>query len=126
MTVDLSWANHPVLLAVHILAVFRLTRLVVADAMPFGVLRARALDALEMRTPWSRKPWAQLTSAETRRHKAFDGMHPLAYLITCYWCVGLYLSVLVTLLASTGPWWWWAAVPLAMSAGIGLLANLSD
>lgn len=123
---NLDWALNPTALLVNILATFRLTRFIVQDAMPFGALRARALDALEMRTPWYHKRWADLTAAEVRRQKAFDGLHPLAYLITCYWCAGLYLSVLVVTLASTGTWWWWAAVPLAASAAIGLLANLSD
>jgi len=123
---SLDWINTPMLFVINMLAAFRLTRLVVADAIPFGTLRQRLMDHLEARTPWGRKPWPQLTRTETRAHGVYDGLHPLAYLVSCYWCAGLYMAVLTSLLASTGDWWWWAATPLAASAAIGLLANLDD
>lgn len=121
---DLEWTSHPLLLVVNMLAAFRLTRFIVADAVPLGPLRAKVRDALNLRAPWSQKPWPQLTEPERRRHQVYDGEHPLAYLLTCYWCAGLYVSVTVALLASTGPWWTWVAAPLALSAAVGLLAAL--
>lgn len=123
---SLDWINEPragITLIVTMLAAFRLTRFIVADALPFGVLRDRVRENLNERTPWARKPWAQLTYAETRRHKVFEGEHPLAYLFTCYWCAGLYVSVACVLLASTGAWWLWAAIPLAVSAVVGILGT---
>jgi hypothetical protein len=123
VTVSLQWINTPVGLLVTMLAAFRLTRVIVSDPFPLGVLRARAVETLGARTPWERKPWESLTEAEKRRHRVFEGHHPLAYLITCYWCAGLYVSVACFLLACTGPWWMWAATPLAVSAVVGLLGT---
>lgn len=120
---DLGWINNAGAFIVTVLAAFRLTRLVVADGVPFGLLRDRAREALNERTPWAKKPWAQLAPAEVRRHRVFEGEHPLAYLLTCYWCAGIYVSVACFLLACTGTWWLWAATPLAISAVVGLLGT---
>ena len=139
---DLEWATHPTVLLVNMLAAFRLTRIVVADAFPLGPIRLRF-------TNWANERWEPLQNylrkdeavrlepdgvdtprgvspADVRKVKAYDFTAPLAYLATCYWCAGLYVSVVVALLASTGPWWTWAAVPLAVSATVGILANFSD
>lgn len=119
----LEWLNTPVGLIVTMLAAFRVTRVIVADAFPFGTLRARAVEVLNARSPWERRPWVQLTDAEKRRHRVFEGNHPLSYLLTCYWCAGLYVSVACVLLACTGGWWLWVAAPLAVSAVVGLLGT---
>lgn len=118
---SLDWLNTPVGLIVTMLAAFRLTRVVVADAFPLGVLRARTVEALNARTPWETTMWEQLTEAQKRRHRVFEGQHPAAYLVTCYWCAGLYVSVACFLLACTGGWWFWITTPLAVSAVVGLL-----
>lgn len=123
---SLQWLQGPaggLTLIVTMLAAYRLTRVIVADVVPLGVLRDRVRENLNERTPWARKPWAQLTYAETRRHKVFEGEHPLAYLLTCYWCAGLYVSLACVLLACTGQWWLWVATPLAVSAVVGLLGT---
>jgi hypothetical protein len=130
VTVTLVWATHPLLLLINILAAFRITRLVVADAFPLGEQRARFRDWANQRWGPYRRTYApepddtEPTARDARLLQVFDGDAPLAYLLTCYWCAGLYVSVLVALLASTGTWWLWLAVPLALSAAIGLLAAL--
>lgn len=123
---SLQWLQGPaggLTLIVTMLAAFRLTRVIVADAFPFGVFRGRIVDRLNERTPWANKPWTQLTDGERRRHMAFEGNHPAAYLLTCYWCAGLYVSTACVLLACTGQWWLWVAMPLAVSAVVGLLGT---
>jgi hypothetical protein len=130
--VDLDWVNNPWLVAVNLLAAFRLTRLVIADAFPFGPLRLRITDwATERWTPGIKMTSGSivdnpLTEADQRAWTAYDGTAPLAYLVTCPWCVGPYVSVIVALLASTGGWWTYPAAVLASSAVIGLLATLTD
>lgn len=127
---DLEWINNPWLVAVNLLAAFRITRLVVTDAFPLGVLRGRVID-------WAQEHWRpgkafhnlgaeSMTDRERRQFHAYDGDAPLAYLVTCPWCVGPYVSVLVAVLASTGVWWLYPAGVLAASAVIGLLATLTD
>lgn len=131
---DLDWVSNPWLVAVNVLAAFRITRLVVADAFPFGPLRLKISD-------WANDRWGPLqrvlakdrTLADTKvragdstKVAAYDGTAPLAYLVTCPWCVGLYVAVLVAVLASTGTWWLYPAGVLAASAVIGLLATLTD
>lgn len=131
---DLEWINNPWLVAVNLLAAFRITRLVVADAFPFGPLRLRLSD-------WANDRWgplqrvlakdktlaaANLRTGDTTKVAAYDGAAPLAYLISCPWCAGPYVSVAVALLASTGAWWTYPAAVLAASAVIGLLATLTD
>lgn len=121
---DLEWTSHPLLLVVNMLAAFRLTRFIVADAFPFGVQRQRFVEwATDRWTPTKARP-SEHTDRDRRRLNVYEGYAPLAYLLTCYWCAGLYVSVTVALLASTGPWWTWVAVPLALSATVGLLAAL--
>lgn len=125
---SIEWTTHPLLVVVNVLAAFRITRFIVADAFPFGPLRQRFTD-------WANQRWGplqaivgrnsrELTYREQVRVQAYEHTAPLAYLLACYWCAGLYVSVVVTLLASTGLWWVWVAAPLALSAAIGLLAAL--
>lgn len=126
---DLGWITNPWLVAINLLAAFRITRLVVADAFPFGPLRLRVSD-------WANERWAPLQRVlgkntevqpgDNVKVTAYDGNAPLAYLITCPWCAGPYVSVAVALLASTGTWWVYPAAVLAASAVIGLLATLTD
>lgn len=137
---SLDWINNPWLIAVNVLASFRITRLVVADAFPFGPLRLRISD-------WANDRWGPLQrlnrasvrlqpddvevpqptrAGDARKLMAYDGTAPLAYLVSCPWCAGPYVSVIVALLASTGTWWTYPAAVLATSAVIGLLATLTD
>lgn len=131
---SLDWTNNPWLIAVNVLAAFRITRLIVADAFPFGPLRLRISD-------WANDRWGplqrvlakdkvlattNLRSGDVIKVTAYDGAAPLAYLITCPWCASPYVAVAVALLASTGTWWVYPAAVLAVSAIVGLLATLTD
>ena len=131
---DLEWTRHPLLLAVNLLAAFRITRLLVTDAFPFGPLRLRFGD-------WATERWAPLQRVlakdrslddaavrpgDTAKVSAYDGVAPLAYLLTCPWCAGVYVSAAVAVLASTGAWWLYPAGVLAASAVVGLLAAITD
>lgn len=126
---DLQWALDPTALLVTMLAAYRLTRFIVADAFPLGVARDRFRQ-------WANEQWGpyrrtyqpepddhEPTGEDARALRVYDGDAPLAYLVTCYWCTGLYVSVSCVLLASTGAWWLWVAVPLAVSAVVGLLGT---
>lgn len=125
---NLDWVQHPALLVINLLAAFRLTRLVVEDAFPFGVLRGRLRDWANDR--WKPGRWARgqvldhsdLTDTERRQLVAYDHTAPLAYLATCYACMSVWISGAVAVLASTGPWWTWVAAPLAFSTVAAFLA----
>jgi hypothetical protein len=134
VTVDLGWTSNPWLVAINVLATFRITRLLVADAFPFGALRLRLTD-------WANDRWGPLQrvlakdksltattlqAGDTTKVAAYDGTAPLAYLITCPWCASPYVAVAVAALASTGAWWVYPAAVLAVSAIVGLLATLTD
>lgn len=124
---NLDWVQHPALLVINLLAAFRLTRLIVEDAFPFGVLRGRLID-------WANEQWkpgrfvrgevlaSELTDSERRKVTAYDHTAPLAYLATCYACMSVWISGAVAVLASTGPWWTWVAAPLAFSTVAAFLA----
>lgn len=137
---SLGWINTSVGLIVTMLAAFRITRSLVEDAFPFGVLRSRFVEWANGRWAAGRADFDQgrdvvdpggsgltfphpPTAAERRQYDVYDGMAPLAYLVTCYWCTGVYVSVGCVLLASTGGWWMWAATPLAVSGVVGLLGT---
>lgn len=123
---DLALLTNPVLLVINALAVFRLTRLVVDDAFPLGVLRQRVIDWMDDRRPdWMGRP-SQHTDAQRRRINVYSGQHPISYLVTCPWCVSIYVGAAVAALAATGLWWLWIAVPLALSAVTGVLASITD
>lgn len=86
----------PLLLTLDALAVFRLTRLVTEDHLPFGPLR----DRLNRRDP--------------------DSL--AAELVSCPWCVSMYAAMLVLGLHAVLPHAWpYAAAVLAFSAITGLL-----
>lgn len=130
MTVDLSWVTSPILVIVNALAATRLAILVTRDAFPLGGLRLRFTD-------WANERWGPLQrstgplgavapASDAVKLNAYDGTAPLAYLVSCPWCVSMYLAPIVTVLASTGTWWLWAAVPLALSAVAGTVATLTD
>lgn len=86
----------PFLLLLDALAVYRLTRLVTEDHLPFGPLR----DRLERERP--------------------NGL--LTELVSCPWCVSIYSGALVLGLHALLPGVWpYAAAVLAFSAATGLL-----
>lgn len=121
---------HPLWLVVNALAAFRLTRLLVVDAVPFGLLRTRISD-------WAIDRWepgrlfgtgAPMTTRQRQAYRAFEGQPPLAYFVSCSWCVGMYVGVPTAVVAVAVPTavWVWLAVPLAFSAVTGLLSHAAD
>ncbi len=123
---DLALLTHPVLLVVNALAVARLAILITRDSFPFGVLRERVRDWGNGRTAWMTKPSLQRSARERQRMTAYDGQHPVAYLVGCPWCVSMWLAPAVAVLAATGTWWLWISIPLAFSAVAGVLATITD
>lgn len=90
-------------LAIFPLTAFRLTVLLTRDSFPPAVwLR----DTVQQK--WSTKWWAPL--------------------VDCPWCSGFWISVGVTLLGTSpvASIFQWVALPLAMSAVAGLLADLGE
>lgn len=93
-------AADPVALALDALAAFRLTRLIVDDAIidaPRDAIHAR----LDRGGPVAAK---------------------IAEGLDCYWCVGLWVAVAVAAGRSTAAWRA-ARYPLALSAATGILAG---
>lgn len=95
---SLGWLHDPVLLIVYALTSFRLTRLWTLDSLP-PLPRLRYAARLR----WGSRAWVEL--------------------MDCPWCAGFWISLGVTLLASSPvePAFRWVAVPLALSAVVGLL-----
>jgi len=110
----------PVELAVDVLATYRLTRLATADVIsePLrqAVLRRVGLSA----SGDPNTPAEALVAAE-------DDPPPLATLVTCRWCAGIWIAAGVGLARSVAPQAWSpVARALALSAGAVLLARLED
>lgn len=85
---------------VYALAAHRLTRLATHDSLP-PVVRVREY----VLNRWGDNPWSELA--------------------VCPWCMGFWVSVGTTIVASTpvDMVYQWVAVPLAMSTVIGLVAS---
>lgn len=93
-----AWLDDPALLVVYALAVYRLTRLVTADELTAN-LRERVLVRAQ-------------------------GRPMLAYLVTCPWCISIWIAAAWVLLATLAPpVAWFAGAVLAFSAIAGLLAG---
>lgn len=115
---SLAWTTSPLWLIVNALVAYRLTRLWTEDSLPpLPRLRWRIRHHLEVRL--SRRD--QDTREDWIR---YYGGHPLEPLLDCAWCAGFWISLAVFLAASLIPLTIWAflAVPLALSAVVGLLA----
>ena len=88
----------PFLLFLDALAVYRITRLITEDHLPFGPLRDRVQGR-----------WANSLLAEW---------------FVCPWCSGMTVAVAVLLLHAGFPAWWpYVAAALALSAITGLLSS---
>jgi hypothetical protein len=118
--VNLAWVHDPVALVLTMLAAFRLTRLLIDDPFPLGMMRQRLDEWADDR---AKRP-SEMTDRDRRRSQLYEGEQPVTYLLGCYWCAGFWVSTGCAALASTGPWWLWAATPLAVSAGVGLLSTI--
>lgn len=141
---NLTWTTQPLMLLITSLAAFRLTRLWVDDMLP---PMPRIRKWIDSNTGWwslmygtlgrfdKRHPGAlsdaeqdqrdQLITKAERRIELYHGEPAAGYLITCYWCSGFWIGLLVFLAASLLPSTAWTivAVPLALSATTGLIAG---
>lgn len=96
---SLAWVPS-VWALVYLLAAYRLTRLWTRDSLPpLPAFRQYVL------TRWGTRPWSEL--------------------VDCPWCSGFWISLGVVLVASSpaAPVFQWVAVPLAISAVVGLIAS---
>lgn len=143
---NFEWINSPLWLIINALAAYRLTRLWVSDAIPpLPRLRLWIEDrASDLWGPNRRKAaslqkdpvgryeeypgGSDQREADEKTRRLYDHTPPLAYLVTCYWCSGFWISLFVVLLASLLPPVVWAipAAALAFSAVVGLLASITD
>ncbi len=141
---DLAWVTHPAWLAVNALAAFRLTRLWVADMLPPlprirryietratarwepEHAKARSDDYVYDPDPGPKPPESDHKLVDT--WQLYGGQAPLAYFVTCPWCSGFWISLIVFLLATLFPpaVWAFVAVPLAFSAVAGLLHQATE
>lgn len=88
---------------VYTLAAYRVTRLITRDSLPpIAALRDTVLNR------WGHNPWSEL--------------------IVCPWCMGFWVSAGAVAVASTPAHMIgrWLAIPLAMSAVVGLLASRDE
>lgn len=123
---SLDWTTSPLWLAINALAAYRLTRLWVTDMLPPLPRVRRAVEA------WAHQRWETRGLTDNYEHGSvwmvYAGMPPLAYLVTCAWCSGYWISLAVFLFATLFPTAVWAflAVPLAFSAVVGLLHTAAE
>jgi len=101
--VTLAWVHDPAWLVIYALAAFRITVLWTRDTLP-------------------PLPWLRQTVAMRWGHRAWSE------LFSCAWCAGFWISLGVVLVSSSplAPAWNWLAVPLALSAVVGLLAARTE
>lgn len=122
--VNLAWTSSPVWLVINTLVAYRLTRLWIDDTVPpLPVWRHKL--AMWIDRGYHQSTPENPTIERWSKKVATYGQMPLMYLVTCYWCVGFWVSVLVTLAASLIPSTVWPliAVPFALSAVVGLIGT---
>ena len=121
---NLAWINSPVWLIINALVAFRLTRLWIDDMVP---PLPRWREKIE---DWSNRAITDPDSTTQQTEKwgnqvATYGQPIVLYLVKCYWCVGFWVSILVTLAASLTPSaaWTLIALPFALSTVVGLIGT---
>ena len=124
---DVPVRYDPFRLGVDALAVYRLTKLATADVI-MQPLRDRVIEtaytsagrAEEVKEEIKQEgDWQEVVVAE-------DPVPPkLAYLFTCRWCAGIWISFAVLAVRRTR-WWPHVADGLAYSSAAALLARLED
>ena len=118
-----GWWHDPLLLLINALAAYRVTRLVLVDEVP-PLPRVRDAIARRALARWRKRhpPYG----ADTTRD-LYGDQPPVVTLLGCAWCSGWWVSVAVMVAATlAGPWWLLLAVPLALSAAVGVVAMLIE
>ena len=123
-SVNLTWIGSPVWLVVNALVAYRLTRLWIQDMVPpLPWLRdkIKTWAHRDFNNSTSENPTIDRWTAQVERY----GQPPILYLVDCYWCAGYWISLLTFLAASIIPATAWTifALPLALSAVVGLLGT---
>jgi hypothetical protein len=131
---------HWVTLLLIALATYRLTRFITRDAFP---LVAIPRDWIQRKwDPFDDAGWENyaLYSGEDRRllvqglrskgiPRPTQWRRSIAYLVTCAWCVSIWVSagvvaLVALLMGATLPWQWTPLVWLTASAATGLISQL--
>lgn len=129
---SLAWTSDPLWLVINVLVAYRLTRLWTEDYLPpLPMIRFKINEWAERR--WDNRIDIERAKREVPRdmsgvtdlERAYNEGPPLARLADCPWCVGFWACLGVFLAASLIPAgvWIFLAVPLAMSAAIGIIAS---
>ncbi len=122
---DLSWVTS-IWLPLVTLAAYRLTRLWIDDALP-PLPRVRDRLRLRIEARWERRV-AKVGDPYDDRVYLYWGNPPLLSLINCYWCSGFWITLATIAGATFLPFWLWAlpVLALALSAVVGIIAQLAD
>lgn len=117
----MTWVTDPAWLLINTLCAYRLTRLWVHDTLP-PLPRLRAW--VEARA-WKRHT---TKTGDDTGTVPFYGQPPAVYLVSCAWCAGFWIAAATTAAATLTPTpiWAWIAVPLAISAVVGILDHATN
>jgi Protein of unknown function (DUF1360) len=114
----------PIELSIDLLAAYRLTRLATADIISEGPRRA-LVDSVGREAAETVDPRHERTAVAVVSE--MEDPPPLARLVTCRWCAGVWIAGGVVLARAIAPRAWDpVAKALALSAGAALLAALED
>jgi hypothetical protein len=122
--VNTTWFDSPVWLIVNALVAYRLTRLWIDDKvppLPWLREKVQAYADRDFVNSTNENPTVERWSKQIERY----GQPPLMFLINCYWCAGFWISAGTVLAAVLIPAsvWPFIALPLALSAIVGLLGT---
>lgn len=119
-----AWFHSPTWLIINALVAYRLTRLWIDDQvppLPWVREKIQAYADRDFRESTSENSTIEAWSRKVERY----GQPPVMFLINCYWCAGFWISIGTVLAASLLPVsvWPFVALPLALSAIVGLLGT---
>lgn len=115
----LAFGNALIAILIYALATYRITRLVVRDAI-FASWRDIVRDR-GYRTRTGTALNGDVTTQITVKNRFFSWLHDL---ITCEWCTSIWSAALVVLMANYQPsWWHYVCYGLALSSVNGMLGD---
>ena len=98
---------------VEVLAIARITRLITTDRVPFGVPRAAVIA-----WAWKRRARSDIRTGEVNQKDPYA-----AELLSCPWCMSMWVALAVLLVLRHLPGWRFLARVLAASYVAGFLAE---